>query len=483
MTSIGSLPVEIVLQIIRLAIEPGPEAVGVCAAVSRQWQQHVERQSFALIRLNADRASEAKEILTPARQTYVRHINMEALLPEYDDSKLFGCRETDEEQQQNNRAFTRAIIALFDCLSRWDSVATGTGQPSVTLELCAFSPSDTISAMASYRAQRWKHSFLSLENGVKDELPALGMITSFVDRSHVVSAIPRPRHRQYFRRYIAASVFGVIASKMPNLEQVDWALNDDENENVLLRQKLRQEFATSLMDLPRSVRHFRLFYPNPGPKNDDFQPPRAYRNGLVSDPLSIALYGISQECVTFILDGTVVFDTNIFWPHSLPSNPDKTPFWSRLEEFNIRSSRVSPSGAWLFHADPSAPRRPAPSPRFHANSPEVLSGDDPTFFYKVHLDHEYFRELCLAAARAAARMPRLKLMMAEWDLGIACQFGYRVYGEGTCAEYWSESTPAFPLTAETEDAWRAAARVHIGESSKINFDLVDLGEKHPMIYG
>ncbi|KAI1866326.1 uncharacterized protein JN550_007714 [Neoarthrinium moseri] len=298
MTSIGSLPVEIVLQIIRLAIEPGPEAVGVCAAVSRQWQQHVERQSFALIRLNADRASEAKEILTPARQTYVRHINMEALLPEYDDSKLFGCRETDEEQQQNNRAFTRAIIALFDCLNRWDSVATGTGQPSVTFgTLCLF----------------------TLRYDQRNGIISRAALETFVfvagKRCEGRAASLGPRHRQYFRRYIAASVFGVIASKMPNLEQVDWTLNDDENENVLLRQKLRQEFATSLMDLPRSVRHFRLFYPNPGPKNDDFQPPRAYRNGLVSDPLSIALYGISQECVTFILDGTVVFDTNIFFGH------------------------------------------------------------------------------------------------------------------------------------------------------------------------
>ncbi|KAF7533699.1 hypothetical protein G7054_g6866 [Neopestalotiopsis clavispora] len=483
MTSLESLPVEILLKIIRQAIEPGSEAVGVCAAVSRQWQQLLERETFAFLRLDTDRISEAQDILTPARQTYVRYIRMEALLPEYDEPRFRGCRETHEDQQQNNQAFARAIKGLFDCLSLWEPVAKGATQPVITLELCAFSRSDKPGGVATHRNKRWKYSFLSLENGMEDSLPALCMITKFTDRPSHFTVEPNPRRQQFYRRSIEAKVFGIIASRLSNLEQVDWTLEDSENEDLSLRQRMRQEFAASLANFPQSVREFRLFYANPGPHNHDFQPPRAHNGDLAADPFSIALRGVSQHCISFTLDGTVVFDANLFWPQPLSATVDETPYWARLEEFRVTNSMASPSGTWLFHADPSAPRQPAPSPEHLADSPEVLAGDDPEYFYRVHLDHDYFENLCQAAARAAARMPRLKRMVMGWNLGIDCHFGYRTFDGGKSAEYWSESTPALPLTAEAEEAWCTAAKVQIGDDGKMSFDVVDRGEKHPLVYG
>lgn len=273
MVSIESLPVEILLQIIHLAVEPGQQAAGVCAAVSRQWQKHVEWQTFASLRLDLERASAAKHILTPARQSYVRHIRMDALLPDYDAPRLCTRPETDDERQQNNQAFTQAIVGLYKCLSHWEPSAIGVGQPGVILKLYAFSPADKRDigkpVRSSIRKKRWQHSFLSLENSI--ELPALDMITSFI--------VPPPR---YLERRVAAKVCNVMASKMTNLEIVDWNLEDNVKENIHLRKKMRQEFAASLTNIPQSVRHFRLWYPYTAPKNHDFQPPSAYNNKEVA---------------------------------------------------------------------------------------------------------------------------------------------------------------------------------------------------------
>ncbi|ETS80269.1 hypothetical protein PFICI_07798 [Pestalotiopsis fici W106-1] len=486
MTSIHSLPVEILLPIIQMAIEPGSEAAVVCATVSRRWQPHVERQTFASLRLDTDRLSKAKDILTPARQTYVRHICMEALLPEYDEPELRGRRETDEEQQQNNQAFTRAIVGLFDCLSLWEPIVTGTGRPGVILQLCASSPSDRYGSggRREDRIERWKYSDLSLESGVEDDLPALGMITQF--KEHFSCGYKRSilHKNRNIPRYIAASVYGIIASKLTNLEAVHWRIMYIQEEYIPLRQKMRQDFAASLASFPQSVHHFSLFYPWAELMGHDIQPPRAH----VDDPLSIALRGIAQHCTTFKLEGTVVFDTNLFWPQQLPLSLDETPYWPRLEEVRISSSKISPLGAWLFHKHPSAPRpRPRPpSPPHVANSPEVLTVDDPSYHFRVLLDHEYFGEICLAAARAATRMPRLKDMTVAWEMMMSCSFGYNVrysVSDGrACAEYWSDSTPALPLTAEAEEAWRAAARVHMGEGGQISFDPANVGERAPWHY-
>lgn len=212
----------------------------MCAAVSRQWQYHVEKQTFALLRLDPERVLAARDILIPVRQSYVRCIGMDALLPEYDAPKLWMRPETDKERQQNNQAFTRAIIGLFECLSYWEPSITGAG---VVLELYALSPADKRDIAMPFslkmRKKRWQHSSLSLKVGAEDDLPTLYMITKFI--------IPQPH---ILERRVAARVCGVMASRMSNLAAVDWNLEDNEKEDIYLRQRMRQEFATSLANLP-----------------------------------------------------------------------------------------------------------------------------------------------------------------------------------------------------------------------------------------
>ncbi|KAI0140324.1 hypothetical protein BJ166DRAFT_542809 [Pestalotiopsis sp. NC0098] len=481
MASIASLPAEILSPILRLAVEAGPTTAGACAAVSRQWQQHVESQTFASLTLDVWRAAQAKDILTPARQSRVRHICMEARLPEYNP---FILQDRRVERWQNNQIFTEAIQMLFSCLSHWAPATIGTGQRGVRLELWAFSPTDS---RDDFRAQtwmrRWVNFYLTLTEGSEDDLPDLSMITEFVGRTIDVYDGSNPHDRRYYHRHIEARVFGVMAAKMTRLESVDWELVDYEKLVIPFRQRMRKRFAASLASLPQSVRHFRLWYPHQGPMNHDAQPRRAYDDRLESDPLSIALRRIAQQCIKFILEWDMVFDTNLFWPQPQPSSPDETLHWPHLEILVVRSSMVSPSGTWLFHADPLVPPGPPPEPQFPENSPEVLTGNHPWNPYRVLLNRRYYTEVSLAVARAAARMPRLRRLMVQWGTVRTCKFGYQVMGRGTTAEYWSESTPALQLTAGLEEAWRTAAKVHIGEGRELSFDLVDLDQYPPSLYG
>ncbi|KAK6220670.1 hypothetical protein LQW54_001861 [Pestalotiopsis sp. IQ-011] len=330
MASIASLPAEILSPILRLAVETGPTTAGACAAVSHQWQQHVERQTFTSLTLNAWRAVQAKDILTPARQSRVRHICMEAHLPFYNP---FIWQNKWEERRQNNGAFTLAIRTLFYCLSHWEPAAIGTGQRGVTLELCAFSPTDTRADLRAPKwMRRWTNSYLTLTRGSEDDLPDLNMITKFVGRTFEFYNGSNPHHRRYYHRQIEARVFGVMAAKMTSLEEVDWDLVDYEKLDMPFRQRMRKRFAASLASLPQSLRYFRLWYPHQGPRNHDAQPHRAYDDRVESDPLSIALRRISQQCITFILDWDIVFDINLFWPQQ-PSSPDETLYWPRLRLF------------------------------------------------------------------------------------------------------------------------------------------------------
>ncbi|KAL7952079.1 hypothetical protein V8C42DRAFT_339962 [Trichoderma barbatum] len=88
------------------------------AAVNRIWQDEIERESFASLRLDLNRLLQVNSIVTPRRRHYVRIIKLVVASPR---SGPVDSPETDEEKLRNNRALQATFEAFMQSMSQWDA--------------------------------------------------------------------------------------------------------------------------------------------------------------------------------------------------------------------------------------------------------------------------------------------------------------------------------------------------------------------------
>lgn len=440
-----TLPQEIREGIIELAVNQSPATAAGLACVSSEWQAYVERQTFRKLKINQDRLDGLRDIVTPARRAYVRCVEMDALLPEYNAYQLWDEEETAEEQRHNNEAFTEAVQGVLNVLSSWP-VYDGEG---VSLVLQAYSPSDVarkpgLEFRHRLRKRRWYKSYLDFTNKAY-HLPQVPILTAFA-------------YKTLGGRDLVPRVCCDIASKASHLQRTAWALNDNEKGDPQRRRKIRQDLAVGLGRLPTSLRQFRLAFPNAGPANQAVEP-RAYdsdSDNSIPDPLSVALRTLSQRLETIAIDGCVVLGSECLWPDDdeITFPPPSGLFWPRLERLEITMSMISPSGVWLFDHNP---RRP------HALPASI----DPNVRYKIRsypvpkLINKYF----LAAAGAVARSPRLAFLNIRWESPGACVLQY-IAGESRAELIFCRSF-GMDLADDVRDAWRAASRARVGSELEI----------------
>jgi hypothetical protein len=93
-----------------------PDKVAIYATVSKDWQKHIERHTFSSILLTPARLDEFDQIIRGPRRKYVRSIALDTVLDFYDEEAC-GRYETEEDQQKNNRFFTRTLQRLFLTMS------------------------------------------------------------------------------------------------------------------------------------------------------------------------------------------------------------------------------------------------------------------------------------------------------------------------------------------------------------------------------
>lgn len=461
MPSFQTLPQEIREGIVELAVKQSPATAAGLACVSLEWQARVERQTFHKLKVDQSRLDGLRDIVTPVRRAYVRRVEMDALLPEYNAHQLWDEEETAEEQRRNNEALTGAVQGVLSVLSSWEKpVRDGEG---VSLVLRAYSPSDVarepgLEFRHRLRRQRWCKSYLDLTDEAHDHLPQVPVLTAFAYETRV-------RDRDLVPRVCCD-----IASRAPHLRRAAWALNDDDKGNPRRRRQMRQDLAAGLGRLPGSLRQFSLAFPNAGPANQAVEP-RAYdSDNATLDPLSVALRTLSQRLETIAVDGCVVLGSECLWPDdeitlAPPSGPDSSaaPSWPQLEHLSITVSMISPSGAWLFDHDPRRPRAPPPASM------------DPDVRYKIrsHPVPELINKYFLAAAGAAARMPRLASLGIRWESPGACILQYNVLAGGSRAELIFCRSFGVDLADEVRDAWRAASRVQIGTDAELDIVVED----------
>ena len=352
------------------------------SAVSRTWQFVIECHTMRDVRIKSTDLQEFSKIfLRHNRRAALKKLAFDVVLPSYSDAQSTRF-ETREEKQRNNEVLTDAVHSLFSILHAWDEEVgiPGNGSASyqrpvhvgrTSLILKAYSSADPgqrpvisschFGARESLYEERYQRSFLRIARC--DELPTASRIRFF-----------EARELCYYRRIEGASL-ARVAAKLPNLEKIYWAVNDDEKIYETVRQQHRfgkvlrhsqttpppktdgrADFAQSLAMIPMQfLTRVDLTVFNDAPQNHLFKPPSALLPSAPStDHLSLALHtlSLSPNLTHFHLSGDIVLSPCFFWPQD-PAGP--TPFWPQLQELTVELNITTPDGNWLYKRDPDDP--------------------------------------------------------------------------------------------------------------------------------
>ncbi|KAK8073934.1 hypothetical protein PG994_004833 [Apiospora phragmitis] len=237
-----------------------------------------------------------------------------------------------------------------------------------------------------------------------------------------------------------------IASRFPNLKNIDWILEDG------------YQIAIGLSMLPNSVRKLSLEYGDMfrvGEEIGGYSP--LCPQGIL-DSFSLALRKFSKQLEHLSLITVIGIE---FFHDTHPNQDHEEEHWLRLRHLYVAPGAQTPQGRWLFDFDSSDPH---------------LDRSDPVT-YRIIPIPEQVNPYCLAFARAAERMPELKCMSILWPTLATSKLEYKVKGDSSSAEFRNESSPGLDLNDEIQDAWLTTARVHLREGAEFHFVVVDNGSR------
>ena len=193
------------------------QITGAYATVSRGWQAIVEPITFASLNLNHRRIKDAraKDILTPARQYYVRYVKICVELPncQFRENPLLATR-------QNSEAFFRDVAEVLEYVNTWTSPPSGL---QLSLDLVEEVTSGENNREDNMAVPRYLHGqnhnaypgAVAFGKGAYRRLPEVPKITSF--------RIGSLTEEEMFLNPKSACE---IASRFPNLRTIDWVLED-----------------------------------------------------------------------------------------------------------------------------------------------------------------------------------------------------------------------------------------------------------------
>lgn len=321
------------------------------ATVSRRLQTAVERLTFRYIKITSEETSRFAELLTPARRYSLAGLIFTAILPEYDYAAAQRA-ESPEERTANDEAYTRAIHALFHVLKTWEVENPETIPYRLELSInhpmshddrpwpSKYAPWGQVvfCGHACIHEGRFLHSYIDLQN--PEALPVLQRVTGLIMRG--------PDGR-YGHRNVYPKVPILLASRMPKLDALYIAMDDDEKRFPEIRRRNREEVAHALraLSLPELRKaEFHFFIRRFG--NEAVSPPILH-DLSIPDPLSSALHDFSQNLVNLEFHGA--FDLSILRPLRGLSETA----WPRLRYFDLELHPTTPSGGWYFDGGSKKP--------------------------------------------------------------------------------------------------------------------------------
>ncbi|KAK8040371.1 F-box-like domain-containing protein [Apiospora marii] len=435
------LPREVKEQILRLALDDRDEDenwAGSIATVSRDWQTLVEPITFKSLHLTQECLGEALAdgILTPARQAYINSISLTTKLPYY----YFEGKTLESAKEQNNLSFSKAVTDLLGLLSAWPSKPCGL-RLALFVDFVDYESYAYDEGYAPGLSCSFTYGFISLREDFYHQLPEVPCVTEFVSYAinfTSLSIIPKSCCK--------------IASRFPNLQHIHWKVKDG-RQNHSFQMTLRRDFATGISMLPRSVRKLSLVC-------DDNGQPTVIQSSIypreTQDPLSTALRKFSKqlECLSL----TIIAGPELFFD---PDGDRDEGCWPLLRKVKVALALRTPWGEPIFNFDFC-------NPGVNVNSPEA---------YRIVPISERVNQYCLAFARAAARMPKLKTMNIQWRTSTKSNIEYTIDPDSSGAQFLSISSPGLDLTGEIQEAWWKAALVHLREGAQFHFVVMDNGER------
>ncbi|RSL44349.1 hypothetical protein CEP54_014720 [Fusarium duplospermum] len=383
------------------------------ATVSRRLQTAVERWTFRDIRINSDELEKFIQLLTPARRTFLAGLEFIPILPPYKDT-VNARAESPAERAANDESYTQAVQSLLEALKTWEEEDPQSVNYRLKLSInLPKSPSDRAwqgifpqwnailpKGYCIYEG-RFLHSYIDLLR--LEQLPEVNRV------KHLV--MKRPDKKRLYRNLCPKVPF-MLASKMPNLESVNFSMDDSEERFHDLRVHNRQEAADSLRRL--SLPHLKsasLDFWHRRYRHEEVVPPRLHRVGM-PDPLSTAICDFSMNLVDLKLAG--IFDASLLRPLG-------SVVWPELRTLRINLEPVTPSGEWYFLESFPSPDSPLgrPSSDFtHENlyeesfnfRREAAYASQPmvTTFFRGRVDEKALGPFIEAYADALSGMPKLR---------------------------------------------------------------------------
>ncbi|KAI1502240.1 hypothetical protein F5X99DRAFT_427381 [Biscogniauxia marginata] len=274
------------------------------STVDKAWQDAVERETFAELRLDLDWLAEAEAILNG---------------------------------KQNNRTLQNTFEAFLSTLNHW------TPGPPVKLYLDAFALTDKgygdqSNAPSTRVHGATYHSPLELED--PERLLRRGPV-------NVVTEADMERNRLIGRHFSAAAVCTLVA-RLPVAKKVSINWRDTSGHS-----KMRTAFAQALTNVTHALDNFHIA--GTYSQLNRQQPAHQYKPSEAKpDELSQSLGVLSQRLRNLDLYEVVVSD-ELFLQHDLASEMASPAHWARLENFSLYYPPVTPSGQWLFYPDPGVP--------------------------------------------------------------------------------------------------------------------------------
>ena len=239
------------------------DSVAGYACLSRSFQHAVERLTFRDIKIKSTEFEHfryAFQNTNKCRQAFLKGLYMTIILPEYED-KYCARMEREPDQQVNNKVFTEAIATLFDFLSGWKSTGESTVEtPKILLDIGALSFSDDGYRPQQYDTEgkrrysiesidgdigneRWRRSYLAIDS--LDKIKDVQCISQFRCRQYPRSC---PRSATGSRSFEPASI-ARLATKLSQLECMDWVFRDDERWTRFVDARQQRRFGMSALVL------------------------------------------------------------------------------------------------------------------------------------------------------------------------------------------------------------------------------------------
>lgn len=504
------------------------------SSVSRVWQNTVEQHTFRTLYLTPARLHGFPLVVTGRRCRFVRHIDLRIL----HDELPWQTIESEADRQCNSRVFTRSLYELFSILAAWPPNHPGVylmlhkfvSPQDVADGLEQYIPPDALGSRLlpqnEERSRRYKTSYLELigtaplpEVHVLHKLRILSLADRKICPASATAIAARLPNLQTFWADVVEYPFADAESR-----RAVRAGKCSENGHWIQGLQLRSFFlslspgmAGYLSVCSASLRTLRMGTWYQAPTNQRHDPPILTQSrGRITDaaagtPLPVDLVAssiriLSQNLVQLDLTHCIV-DTELFWPADAKFGI--LPFWPRLAKLRVGFRGENTAGQWLFERDPNDPSAVSESETDDegggaendetgdlegaqigsiqgTDGPERDDGDEagqdlrgPAYRkvrrFRIKPVEELFEGLYLAAARAATRMPKLRMfwfgLIPHHD-NCYQSFEFAVVEKSercdTRVKAVLRGQPPFHPSVETMGVWKDVARC-LGRDLSVEF--------------